>query len=315
VNNLSSTLRSGYPWSALRPVRLLRNILISILCAGFAGCVVADGQDWETDTVEANALSMNALSMNALSMNALSMNALSMNALSMNRLSADTLLVNAESAGELVATANGRQALQYIARCALAGGDHLRVEFDGQTWDFPGVLGLVPQWEHGALDTAGQEVMTACLLSHLNAFGISVPISARSPLLAEADVLESSVFYYGDGAFYGNLYRGSPEKFACKIRASRYIDESTGTVMTPASPSASQRVCAGERTAAECGVTFAGYCDQVCNTIEQDGDQWRFGDCLGTNGRRYHNVVTVWLEGERAQSCDVAPVGLTCDPN
>ena len=304
MNNLSSTLRSGYPWSALRPVRLLRNILISILCAGVAGCVVADGQDWETDTVEANALSMNALSMNALSMNALSM----------NRLSADTLLVNAESAAELVGTASGRQALQYIARCALVGGDYLRVEYGGQIWDFPGLLGLAPQWEHGALDTAGQEIMTACLLSHLNAFGVSVPISARSPLLAEADVLESSVFYYGDGAFYGNLYRHSPEKFACKIRANRYIDESTGAVMTAASPSASQRVCAGERTAADCGVTFAGYCDQVCNIIEQDGDQWRFGDCLG-NGRRYQNAITVWLEGERAQSCDVALDGLTCDPN
>ena len=296
MNTLSSTLRSGYPWSALRPVRLLRNILISISCVlAFTGCFVADGQDWETDTVEANALSMNALSM--------------------NRLSPDTLLLNAKSAGNMVETTAGRQALQYIARCALANGDYLHVEFGGQSWNFPGLLGLVPQWEHGALDTASQQVMTACLLAHVNAFGVSVPISARSSLLAEADVVESSVFYYGDGAFYGNLYRSSAEKFACKIRANRYIDASTGAVMTAASPSASARVCAGEKTAAECGVTFAGYCDQVCNTIEQDGDQWRFGDCLGANGHRYHDTVTVWLEGERAQSCDVAPVGLTCNPN
>jgi hypothetical protein len=315
VNTLSSTLRSGYPWSALRPVRLLRNILISILCAGVAGCVVADGQDWETDTVEANALSMNALSMNALSMNALSMNALSMNALSMNRLSASTLLVNPTTAGDLIATATGRQALQYIARCALVEGDHLRVEYGGQSWDFPGLLGLASEWEYRALDAAGQEIMTACLLSHVNAFGVSVPISLRSPMLAEADVLESSVYYYGDGAFFGNLYRHSPEKFACKVRASRYIDESSGLVTAASGPSASQRVCAGATTAADCGITFAGYCDQVCNIAEQDGDQWRFGDCLGTNGRRYHNAITVWLEGERAQSCEVAPVGFTCAPN
>jgi hypothetical protein len=300
----------------LRPVRHLRNILITISClASFAGCLAVPDEDWATDTVEANALSMNALSMNALSMNALSMNALSMNALSIQRLGADTLLLHPGRARSLAATSEGRQALEYIARCALVEGDYLRVIARGNVWDFPGLLGVAPEWEHGPLGTAGQESMTACLLAHVNAFQISVPISLRSPLLAEADVLESAVYYYGDGAFYGNLYGGSAEAFSCRIRANRYLDESTQTIEAAASPTAHERICAGEQTAAECGMAFSGDCEQVCNIVERDGSQWRFGDCLGANGQRYHHAFTVWLEGEQAQSCDVAPIGLTCDPN
>lgn len=316
MNTLSSTLRSGYPWSAQRPVRMIRNILISILCVfGFAGCVAGEGEDWAIDSVEANALSINALSINALSINALSINALSINALGGIRVDPDTLLLDSASAAELVATSEGRQALQYTARCALAHGEYLRVQVGDRSWEFPGLLGVAPEWEHGALTTAGQERMTACLLAHVNAFAIAVPISVRGPGLAEADVLESSVFFYGDGAFYGNLYGESPELFSCEIRAQRYIDEATGRPRSATSPSADERICANRGTAAECGMTFTGYCDQVCNIVERDGSQWRFGNCLGANGQRYEQVFTVWLEGERAQSCEVAPVGFTCDPN
>jgi hypothetical protein len=315
VNNLSSTLRSGYPWSALRPVRLLRNILISILCAGVTGCVVADGQDWETDTVEANALSVNALSVNALSVNALSVNALSVNALGSARFGYDRVIFNHKGAGQLAATPNGRELLQYVARCALAEGDFLRVQFAGQSWDFPGLLGVVPEWETAPLTEEGQERMTGCLLAHVNAFGVHVPISVRGSVMAEADAWESSVYYYGDGAFYGNLHAASPEKFSCRIRANRYFDESTHDVESASSPHASRRVCAGESTARDCGMVFSGYCDEVCNLVERDGDQWRFGDCLGANGRRYADAFTVWLQGERAESCETAPAGFTCNPN
>src|SRR5690606_19461865 len=137
----------------------------------------------------------------------------------------------------------GRQALQYIARCALAEGESLRGEANGQSWSFPGLLGVAPQWEHGPLDTAGREIMSACLLAHVNAFGVSVPISIRSLRLAEADVFESSVFYYGDGAFYGNLFGHSDERFACKIRSHRYHDPGTHALQTAASPTASERIC------------------------------------------------------------------------
>lgn len=316
MDTLSSTLRSGYPWSALRPVRLLRNILISICCIiGFTGCLAAGDEDWALDTVQGNAFSVNAFSVNALSKNAFSVNALGMAALVSRRLDSNILLFNQTRTQSIAATAEGRELLQYIARCALAEGDSLRVQYDGHTWDFPGLLGIARAWEYRSLTEEGQEIMTACLLAHVNAFQIPVPISVRSWLLAEADRLESGAYYYGDGAFYGNLYASTSDKFSCRIRADRYFDESTQQVETAAGPYASKRICAGEDTAADCGFVFSGYCDEVCDVIERDGSQWRFGDCLGANGRRYPHAFTVWLEGERAESCDVAPIGFTCDPN
>jgi hypothetical protein len=316
VNTLSSTLRSGYPWSVQRPVRQIRNLLISILSVlAFTGCVAADGQDWTVDTVQDYGFSVNGFSVNSLSRNGFSVNSLSKVALVKERLADGTVLLNQAHAGDLATTAEGRELLQYVARCALVEGDFLRVESDGHTWDFPGLLGVALEWEHGPLAQEGQEVMTACLLAHVNAFEIPVQISVRSWFVPEADELESATHYYGEGAFYGNLYADTPEKFSCGIRARRYFDQSTHSFEKAASPDASKRICAGAGTAADCGFEFSGYCDEVCNVIERDGKQWRFGDCLGANGQRYPHAFTVWLEGERAESCDVAPIGLTCQPN
>jgi hypothetical protein len=316
VNTLSSPLRSGRHRSALRPLRSLRNSLISVFCIlGFAGCLAADGEEWATGTVHQNALTLNALTLNALTLNALTLNALTLNALTLNRLDGGVLVFDSESAGELPHTESGRQLLQYIARCALVEGDVLRVESSGDVWHFPGLLGMAPSWETEPLALDGQHIMTACLLAHVNAFGVSVPLSVRSGALAEAGEDESAVYFYGDGAFYGNLYLATPKKYACEIRANEFRDDSTGSIATASSPYSSRRICANRDGAAECDMQFTGYCDQVCATIERDGNQWRFSDCLGADGRRYHQAVTVWLEGERAESCDVAPIGLTCEPN
>jgi hypothetical protein len=194
-------------------------------------------------------------------------------------------------------------------------GDVLRVESRGAVWYFPGLLGMAPSWETSPLDRAGQQIMTSCLLAHVNAFGVSVPISVRSSEIAEAGKDESAVYFYGDGAFYGNLFTGSPTKYACEIRANRFYDQSTGSVATATSPYADRRICANRDGAAECGMVYTGFCDQVCSEVVRDGNQWRFGGCLAPDGRRYEYATTVWLEGERAESCDVAPLGFTCEPS
>ncbi|WP_053332811.1 hypothetical protein [Haliangium ochraceum] len=276
-------------------------------------CLVTEDATFETDTAENAALSINALSINALSINALSINALSINALSINRLDADTLAFNTLQNPEITATEEGRMVLRYIARCALKDGDVLRVEHSDQIWEYPGVLGVAAGWETEALDIDGQERVSACLLAHVNAFGIEVPISLRGPGLAEADVLESERFYYGDGAFYGNLNAEHPTKFSCEIRGNRYLG-GDGNVHTPSSPDADLRVCGAADTAEDCGFEFTGYCDEICNEIERDGDQWRFSACLGADGERYDNVFTVWLRGSGAESCEQAPAGYSCSP-
>ena len=296
MNTSSSTLRSGCPRSALRPLRHLRTALISLVSVlGFAGCVAADGEGWATDSVQQNALTLNALTL--------------------NRLDDGVLVFDSRNARSLPHSESGRQLLQYIARCALVEGEVLRVQSRRNVWYFPGLLGMVPSWESEPLDLDGQQIMSACLLAHVNAFGVSVPLSVRSYELAEAGEDESAAYFYGDGAFYGSLFLDSPKKYACEIRANHFYDPRTGSLATATSSYADERICANRDGAAECGMVFTGYCDQVCDTIERDGNQWRFSNCLGADGRRYEHAVTVWLEGERAESCDVAPIGFTCEPN
>jgi len=97
--------------------------------------------------------------------------------------------------------------LTYLARCAIPEGDVLVAEVDGVHHEFPGRLGLAPEWQRGPCDTACQRWVSACLLAHGNALGVEVPISLRGhhPALATtAD--ERAGFPVQEGAFYGNLF-------------------------------------------------------------------------------------------------------------
>src|SRR5690606_14958645 len=93
-----------------------------------------------------------------------------------------------------------------------------------------------------------------------------------------------------------------------------FVDPATGARTAAESPDAESRICADRDTAGKCNITYTGLCDRVCNVIEQDGAQWRFSDCLGADGKRHQNTISVWLIGKRAEPCASAPDGYTCDP-
>lgn len=317
MNHVSRTLRSACRRSIFSPIPALRSSLISIFCiVALSGCVVTEGEDdWLLDSTRNHVLSFNNLSSSSVSTNRLGFNGLSTNVLSFNRLHPDVLELNQQAAGNLAATESGRELLAYVARCALMPGDHLHVEHGARSWTYPGVLGLAPEWERAPLTQDGRELITACLMAHVNAFRIQVPISVRSDALPPAEAEESSTYFHGDGVFYGDLFARTPAKYACKIRANDYLDETTKSWQPAQSPHAGERVCAGENTAEDCDFEFTGYCDEVCGDIRADGAQWHFSDCLGADGARYANTASVWLVGESAESCSTAPVGFTCDPN
>lgn len=317
MNHASRTLRSASPRSTFRPLRVLRNSLISIFCiTALSGCLAAEGEDgWLLGSTQSNIISVNQLSSNSLTANGISVNGISVNGISVNRLAHNVLALDVKAAGGLEATESGREVLTYLARCALMPGDHLYVEHHGQSWTYPGVLGLAPEWESEPLSQTGRELMTACLMAHVNAFGISVPISVRTDALPPAEAEETREYFHGDGVFYGQLFQEEPRKYACKIRANDHFDGATRAWQPADSPYADKRVCAGRDTAEDCGFEFTGYCDEVCNRIEADGAQWRFSDCLGADGKRYANTMSVWLVGGSAESCSTAPAGLTCDPS
>ena len=278
------------------------------LVIGMSGCLAMDMEDEYAD--------IGVVQNNVLAENALSENALSMNALSTSALVSGELPLNYASAGTLHTSSLGRQLLKYVSRCAYSATDYLHVDdSNGLGVDnFPGRLGLATTWKNGGLDDDYKELMTACLLAHLNKFGVPVSISVRYSGAMATPNEESAVYFYGDGVFYGNLYASPPREYACSIR------QKSGEVPAATSDFASLRVC--DEGATNCGVTYVGYCDEVCSTIVEDNHQFQFASCHDGNpdvaSRQYYqHTFSVWLPGTDAPACQPGnPLwkGYTCRP-
>jgi hypothetical protein len=249
---------------------------------------------------------LNALSKNAMSANAMSANAMSANAMSANGLEEGVFELDTASAGDLYQTALGRQFLKYNTRCAYSAGDELEVPaYDSFPVErLPGNLGLANIWKTGGLTAVYKRMMSACLLAHLNNFGISVSISVRFPGSAPPDATETDTYWYGDAVFFGDVFADPAKWYACSIAAK------AGSP-TASSPNAADRVC----DEGNCNVIqVADPCHVACDTIVADGKQWKFSGCLGPDGIRYDETFTVWLQGTDAPTCEPGDVGITCKP-
>jgi len=115
----------------------------------------------------------------------------------------------------LMTSAEGRATMSYIVRCALPSG-HSVVMTDqaGTPYTYQGQIGIAPQWENGACDTACQEYVTACLLAHVNTTGqhISLWLDSTSPAIGWG---RDANFPYQEGTFYGNIFQSPPKAYYC----------------------------------------------------------------------------------------------------
>ena len=235
----------------------------------------------DAETVRSAVMIENALSANALSANALSANALSANALSANALSANALSANALTASAL-RDPLAREFLKYVVSCALDDGDGFSMRIDGVKYDFPGQLGLAPQWgrEHGSCDGSCQRWVSACVLARVDAAGVKRTISLRGQnraLLPDAGELRG--YTDREATYYGNLFVHDQPRFLCL---------SPGKTGDP-------RVCGDSM--ASCPMTVVGACDDAC--ADDHGPFGSFGNCSdhGRPGRGtlYHEAITVFL--------------------
>jgi hypothetical protein len=226
-----------------------------------------------------------ALSANALSANALSANALSANALSANALSANALSANALSANALTATALedplAREFLKYVVSCALPDDQVINMTIDGETYSFPGSLGMEPQWglPGGSCDESCQRWITACVLARVDFLGIERPISVRglNPGL-RTTVKEAKDYPAREATYFGNVFAPDKPLFACL---------SPGQTEDP-------RVCGDSLT--NCPMQVVGSCAQAC------AFEGAFGafDFCSSSGKALHPTnyfesVTVFL--------------------
>ena len=267
--------------------------LVFLMISTLTGCVMVDV---EHDDVSSSTQAMNTS--NSLSMNSLSMNSLSMNSLSMNSLDPDATVVgaltlNTSASNGLEYDSEGRRVLAYSAKCALRDGDYLVAEIDGVTHVFPGLLGIAPRWAARRLTRPERHAVSACLLAHVNAFGISVELSLRG---ADIDVsaTEQDEYLVHEAAYFGDVFEEKPQMYVCWQAPHDQAVASTDA--------RSVRVCADridpDQPAGMCTsdpdnpFIVTGPCSETCMR-HTSGIGW--DHCWSDSGQFYRDAINVWL--------------------
>src|SRR5262249_682751 len=78
------------------------------------------------------------------------------------------------------------------------------------------LLGLAPSWATQPLDLAGQQWVSDCLASRVNAKGVSVMLSSRGTHAALATTAQERAAYQTrEAVFFGNVFTPAPKVSAC----------------------------------------------------------------------------------------------------
>jgi hypothetical protein len=154
--------------------------LLLTACAGEIDGPFAD--DVTDEFGDARRQTLNRQTLNALEFNAIIADPSANAALTANPLRGDTFRDHPVLAPALRSDPYAQEFMGYLVRCALEPWQP--VDFDASGDGAPdkiwyGQFGLCPSWFDGAASPACQEVVSACLLAHVNAFGVSVPLSLR----------------------------------------------------------------------------------------------------------------------------------------
>ena len=261
----------------MAPRRVSGVLGVSVTMFALAGCGV--GEDTDLTTTRSPITAENALTANALTANALTANALTANALTANALTANALTANALTANGL-RDPLGRELLKYVVSCALPAGTTVSVNVDGHRYDFPGSLGLSPEWGRtgGSCDGSCQRWVSACVLARVDAAGVEREISIRGDNRAlRPDVMELLQYRHREATYYGNLFADGQPRYLC---------------LSPGATS-DQRVCGPSLS--DCPMTVVGQCDDVC---DHRGAFGTFDDCHTSargHSSAFAETVTVFL--------------------
>ena len=172
-------------------------------------------------------------------------------------------------------TPDARKTLKYLASCALDAGTVLTARHEGVDYEFPGGIGLAPEWHSRAMTEEEQRWVSACMLSRTNFFGTRVEISMRSDFPSRAEGLqiwrdEDAAFTQEEGTFFGNLFAADPVAYVCSPAHSD---------ATRALIAAQHRICAlpaathDGKAVTACAMVHVGQCTPAA--FAQDGVQYR----------------------------------------
>jgi hypothetical protein len=228
-------------------------------------------------TTSAEVVTANRITANRITANRITANRITANRITANRITANRLTPN-PSVNSLLATPDGREVFSLIVSCALPDSVTLVATVSGTEFEFPGEIGVAPQWLQHALDGDGQRWVSACMFARLNARAVAVPISIRGPNRAlDISREERADFAVEEGAFFGNFFGPLDEPlqaYACRGEG-QAAGETGGlidrdcTEPDPANPGFTQ-----------CGFIFAGDCGTfsarpVCEEFSEHGTFYR----------------------------------------
>ena len=200
-------------------------------------------------------------------------------------LSANALSANALSANALTATAlkdpMAREFLKYVVSCALPDDEVIKMTIDGQSYSFPGSLGMEPQWGErgGSCDESCQRWITACVLARVDFLGVERPISVRGLNKGlKTTGKEAKDFPVREATYFGNVFAPGKPLYACLSP-----DQTTDV-----------RVCGDDMK--NCPMQVVGSCAKACAV---EGKFGQFDFC-STSGKALHpetylESVTVFL--------------------
>jgi hypothetical protein len=266
-----------------------RLVAVSVL---FAACVDTPGESITT----APKIAVNKIAVNKLAPSKVAANKVAADKLSAFKLAHNTYSINLGAAGELLSTSDGREVLSLVVACAIPGTITLQATVAGTTFEFPGDLGLVPDWLVQPLSLDGQRWVSACLFARINQHDVVIPISLRGPNPALAtDFDERQAFSLEEGGFFGNFFtpKDDPiQAYACR-GAAQAVGESGGL---------SSRDCAEPDPDAPgltlCGFQYAGDCGafadaHACESFAEGGTYYRR---CHTSSLKYLSQTPVFLQ-------------------
>ena len=196
----------------------------------------------------------------------------------------------------MAATESGRNLARYAVICALDPDDSVSVDHDGMVYEFHGRLGLAPGWRQQALDGDARQRLSGCILAHVNAFGVEVPISVRLGNNSDTEQGEVPRYKRHEGAFYGDLFAPTPTVYACIGEPVSDLDVPYGTHDLTLGDRLLRR-CTDEALAGSgqtmCGFTFAGACSDVCDQVSASN----YASCWSSPDRTdgvFAEATNVW---------------------
>ena len=114
--------------------------------------------------------------------------------------------VNGLAAGAgLMTNDTGRKTVSYLVRCALATGDSLvKQDQNGVNYTFKGAIGLAPQYKTAGCNKDCTEMLSACLMAHVNTTGVHIPLWLDSPM-SSVGWGQSPFYPLQEGTFFGQI--------------------------------------------------------------------------------------------------------------